>query len=211
MILDLAYYKGRYEGRVAILCGGTTAGEQALDRVACPILGVNESWRAMPWPRTFAHVLSDWRGALVHGPHIVQTWPQMPLFQKAFDPKNLVPGTIPIWKRDGEFRFDIENGAWTMGAPVLALQLVVYMGFTEVIFIGLDLKQRGQAIHWWGDDPSAGYRRQEAAHNWRLQSTALRSCAKTLHTHAPHARVLNVSHDTACDAFEIKAFDEVFA
>lgn len=208
----LTQYRDAYEGRVAILLGGLSVQEQDLTRVACPIIGVNESWRGVAWPRTFAHVLSDWRGALRYGAHVVSTWPSMAVFQKAFDQRYLVPGTIPLWKRDGEgFRFDLEHGAWTMGAPVVALQLAVYMGFDEIVLLGLDLKMRGANIHWWDSSPMGSVPEQQAAANWKLQGEALRDCAKSIATHPRGVKVLNVSHDSQCDAFARASFDEAFS
>lgn len=212
MARSLSDFRDSGSGRVAILLGGPSVREQDLSRVRCPIIGTNQSWRGITWPRTFAHVLSDWRSALEYGPEVVSSWPSMPVFQKAFDQKNLVPGTIPLWKRDGEgFRFDIEHGAWTMGAPVVALQLAVYMGFHEIVLLGLDLKMRGANVHWWDASPMGAALEHQAAANWKLQATALRTCAQAIATHPRGVQVVNVSHDSQCDAFARRSFDEVFA
>jgi hypothetical protein len=212
MTRTLLDYRAAYEGRVAILLGGASVREQDLSRVRCPILGTNQSWRGLSWPRAVAHVLSDWRTALDYGAHVVSSWPSMPVFQKAFDVRYVLPGTIPLWKRDGEgFRFDLEHGAWTMGAPVLALQLAVYMGFSEIVLLGLDLKMRGANVHWWDAAPMGAILESQAAANWALQAAALITCAEAIATHPRGVRVVNVSHDSACDAFTRRPFDEVFA
>ncbi len=206
-------YKGRYSGRrVAILCGGTTAEEQDLSRITCPILGVNESWKAMPYPRTFAHVLSDMAGAQAYGGHVVATWPDMPVFQKIWaDGKMHIPGAIAIRSSSNRFSFDLEHGASTSCAPVLCLQIAVYMGFTDIIMVGLDHKYRGDKLHWWDQGDPLHPDRGQAERNWKVQAGALRDCARILKGVAPSVRVRNVSHDTTCEAFELAKFDEVFA
>lgn len=210
--LSIGRYKGLYRGRVAILCGGTTAEEQDLHRITCPILGVNESWRAMPFPRTFAHVLSDMAGAQAYGGHVLATWPEMPVFQKIWaDGKMLLPGAIPIRSISDRFSFDLEHGVSTSCAPVLCLQIAVYLGFTDIIMVGLDHKYRGGKLHWWDKGgPLHGYRRQ-TERDWRIQGEALHHCARILGGVKPSVKVRNVSHDTTCDAFLLAKFDEVFA
>jgi hypothetical protein len=209
----IGLYKGRYAGRrVAILCGGTTAAEQDLSRITCPILGVNESWRAMPYPRTFAHVLSDMAGAQAYGGYVVTTWPDMPVFQKVWaEGMMLIPGAIAIRSSSDRFSFDLERGASTSCAPVLALQIAVYLGFTDVVMVGLDHKHRGDKMHWWDHGPAMHPNRAQAERNWKIQGQALRHCARILRGRRPDVVVRNVSHETTCNAFDLAKFEEIFA
>lgn len=205
----VAFYKGAYRGRVAILCGGTSIDEQPLERISCPILGINESWRpprGITYPRTWAHLLSDWRGADAYGAEVVKRWPLMLTFQK-ISRNTHVPGAIPLLaSRVEHFSLDMHAGSWNVAAPVLALQLVVYLGFTDIVFVGLDLKRRGSRLHWW--DAAADVR--DPARDWHVQAHALRRCAAELSVARPDVAMCNVSHDTACDAFVRRGFGDVF-
>ena len=207
----VSFYRSAYRGRLVVLCGGTTLNEQPLELLhGTPTLGVNESFRgahpATRYPSTWAHLLSDWRGADAYGAEVVRRWPLMLTFQKIASNSH-VAGTIPLIRRNGEeFRTDLARGVWNICAPVLALQLGVYLGFTDIVFAGLDLKRRSPRLHWWSSEPDV----RDPSHDWNIQRAALRKCAAHLSRYLPHVRVCNVSHDTTCDAFEQRRFDDVF-
>ncbi len=207
-------WKGRYSGRVAILCGGLSAGTQPLERITCPILGVNASWNRIEYPRTFAHLLSSWQYADDIRRTHEHRWPDLPIFQKTWGGHaGLWPRSIPLRKRDGEvFRFDLELGIWTCAAPIVALQLLVYLGFNELVFVGLDLKLPGNGhTHWWdaGKDTPANNEWAKKMH--LIQRRALVDCKRALGGGRPDVRVINVSPDTSCEAFPSTPFDHVFA
>lgn len=206
-------WQGRYSGRVAILCGGLSAATQPLDRITCPILGVNASWHRIEFPRTFAHLLSSWQYADGARRRFEGRWPDLPVFQKTWGGHaGLWPRAIPLRKRDGEvFRFDLQNGIWTCAAPIVALQLLIFLGFTELVFIGLDLKVQGRHTHWWdhGADTPANVEWARKMH--LIQRRALVVCRDAIRGARPDVRVINVSPDSACEAFARVPFGEVFA
>jgi hypothetical protein len=207
-------WRGRYSGRVAILCGGLSAGKQPLERIACPILGVNASWHRIQFPRTFAHLLSSWQYADACRAQFEGRWAELPVFQKTWGGHaGLWPSAIPLRKRDGEvFRLDLEHGIWTCAAPIVALELLVYLGFTELVFVGLDLKLPGNGFtHWWDHARDTPANNEWAKKMHLIQRRALVVCRDTLRRERPDVRVINVSPDTACEAFPSTPFDEVFA
>jgi hypothetical protein len=211
--LDVAGWKGTKSGRVAILCGGLSAERQPLERIDCPILGVNHSWNRIAYPRTFAHVLSSWQYADERGRHILASWPDMPLFQKTWGGHaGLIPGTIPLRKSGREkFSFDCSLGVWTHSAPILTLQLVIYLGFTEIVFVGLDLKvPPGNRIHWWDDSVDTSANNSWARQMHALQRKALLEARGAIQATRPDVRVFNVSDDTACEAYPSTPFDVLF-
>ncbi len=51
------------------------------------------------------------------------------------------------------FSFDLEEGVYSgYTISYVALQLAVYMGFKEIVFLGLDLKHRDSDTHFFGQD-----------------------------------------------------------
>lgn len=207
-------WRGRYSGRVAILCGGLSAAEQPLDRITCPILGVNASWNRIQFPRTFAHLLSSWQYADDVRRRFEGRWPDLPVFQKTWGGHaGLWRGSIPLRKRDGEvFRFDLDQGVWTCAAPIVALQLLVYLGFTEIVFVGLDLKLPGNGYtHWWDEGKDTPANNEWAKKMHLIQRRALVVCRDALRGERPDVSVLNVSPISACEAFPSTSFDQVFA
>lgn len=211
--LNLADFGGAYSGRVAIMCGGTTATERDLSRIRCPILGVNKSYRFIEYPRTFAHLLSGIVSACNDAPAIAALWPGMPLFSWRTPPGGMPHNSsLFILGQCSAFNLDASKGGirW-LGAAVASLQLVVFMGFDEIVFVGLDLKRRAAQLKAWevfADSPLNPY---DPTRDYQIQAAALDDCWALIRHARPDVRVLNVSHDSACDVFERANFDEVFA
>lgn len=204
------YFWSAYRGQqpLAILLGGTTALEQDLSRVRCPVLGVNQSFRlGVTWPRTVAHLISGRECSTVHVHEVRQLWPKMPTFMLGW-PGHATPKGVITMRQAGAFSLNLaEQGVYCMGASVMALQLAVWLGFNDIRFIGLDLKRRGERLKSWDAKPNP----YDASRDYAHQLQALRQGAEILKAKRPAVRVINTSHDTACDAFPIVPFDEAFA
>lgn len=210
--MTLAEYAGRFTGRGAVLCGGTTAAEQPLDRIRCPLLGVNKSYRLVEPARTFAHILSGLVSALTDSLTLFTLAPRLPVFSWRTPPGggHRAPNVIVV-PQVHSYTFDVSKGMRWVGAAPAALQLMVYLGFTEIVFVGLDLKRRGRHLKAWEQANEAASNTYDAERDYLTQGRALDDLATMLARQRPHVRVLNVSHDSACGAFERRSFDEVFA
>lgn len=209
MSASVSDYKDRYTGRLAILLSGTTAREQDLSRITCPILGVNQSYRlGVTYPRTPWHMVSGKVSSRDHVPIIHRTWPHLPIFGVQWPLLVQVPGVVRLKIGGPTFSLDLATkGIYCLGAAVMSLQLAVHMGFTEIIYVGLDLKRRAPQLKAYETEPNP----YDCDNDYRLQAQAMREGAALLATHRPHVKVMNVSHDTNCDAFPVRSFDEVFA
>lgn len=64
------------------------------------------------------------------------------------------PIGLPLKLLGGEgFSFDLEEGIYSgYTISYFALQVVVYMGFKKIFFLGLDLKHDGPKTHFFGQD-----------------------------------------------------------
>ena len=64
------------------------------------------------------------------------------------------PWGVPLKSLGSEgFSWDLEQGIYTgYTIAYFALQLAVYMGFSEIYFLGLDLKHQGGRTHFFGSD-----------------------------------------------------------
>lgn len=136
-ILEL---KGRHSGRVAILFNGPSLALHDLNKIACPIIGINRTFtgsKSYSGPEPDYLCVAD------------DVWISHPLVQKH---PGLINGTID--KRDigyratrnfrmSPFSFDLWRDGYVSPVPCttghLALQAAVYMGFTELYCLGLDL------------------------------------------------------------------------
>lgn len=154
----ISSFRGKHAGQVcAILANGPSLKKHDLSRLRCPTIGTNRSWELL-WP-TY-HVVCDGahykqnpevyeklhkEGRLfVHEMVGKNNWP---VGIKLYGPlnKHMTGGKTPL-----PFSLDIEQGVQLYHGPVgsvgfLALQIAVYMGFSKVFFLGLDL----QGLHFY--------------------------------------------------------------
>lgn len=147
------------EGKtVAILANGPSLAWYDFERVTVDTIGMNDSF--------FSH-WADWHVAVER-----DQWDQYPgVYRKKADERRLfVLGAWPVGnviaplgpeavRIGGPFSFDLEQGAVAGvngfgSVAYVALQLAVWMGYSHIYFLGLDLGPVGGAGHFHGDRPA---------------------------------------------------------
>lgn len=145
-------WKDHWSGRCVILCNGPSLPRASdLARIDCPIIGVNRSFLRQQSDihvvvdkmhvGSYGHLLRDrMPGALCFTRYAARgCWTPMRLHYNII--KSLGRPLLP----------DIVNDGWIIvGAGMAALQIAAWLGFTEIIFCGLDLRHDGQHFY---DEP----------------------------------------------------------
>lgn len=142
---SLAALRGRHKGRCVILANGPSLQTpEQLARVDCPVIGMNRSYerRASDY-----HVFIDRTAIKEQLPHVAGKCPV--IIRRQEQP---IDGTIhvPIEFTMLPRFFDLERGWFVAGAAIAATQLAVHLGFTDLVYCGLDLKRRGDMLHFYG-------------------------------------------------------------
>ncbi len=139
-------FRGLHQGkRLFILSSGPSLGELDLTRLRRRlVMGLNRSFLAYPEPHY--HCVMDQRLFEEFGKELsVARF----LFTLADRPLG-----IPLRLLGGEgFSDDLENGIYTgYTISYFALQVAAYMGFSEIYYLGLDLRHRSGDTHFFGRD-----------------------------------------------------------
>ncbi len=139
-------FKCLHDGkRVFILASGPSLGKLDLSPLNRRIaIGLNRS--ALIFPDTHYHCTMDQR--------LFDEFPDVLKQTRYLFTLEGRPWGIPM-KLLGEegFSWDLEEGIYSgYTVSYLALQLAVYMGFKEIIYLGLDLKHDGPKTHFFGHD-----------------------------------------------------------
>lgn len=171
--LPVSSLKGRHSGRVAILFNGGSMAEHELYRIACPIIGMNRTHRGWPTytgPQPDYLCLVDW--AWFDRPDWREAALSHPAIINGSDHKADVGYRVTRHPRMDPFSFDLDRDGYVGPVPCttghLALQVAVYMGFTELYCIGLDMGGR----HFDGSSGSIHY--ADAIRFHRRQAAVLR-------------------------------------
>ena len=143
---SIEHFKGLHsEKRLFILASGPSLGELNLAPLARRmVMGLNRSF--LIYPDTHYHCCMDQR--------LFDLFPD--LFHKARYLFTLGgwPWGIPMKLLGSEgFSDDLKVGIYSgYTISYLALQVAIYMGFREVVYLGLDLHHKGGKTHFFGQD-----------------------------------------------------------
>lgn len=155
----IAELKGRHSGRVAILFNGPSMSNHDLHKIKVPIIGMNRThvgWPSYKGPQPDYLCVVDW--AWLDQPKWAATLRAHPCIVNGSDHKAEVGYRVTRHPRMDPFSFDLERDGYVGPVPCttghLALQLAVYLGFTELYCIGLDMGGR----HFDGSGGSLFYR-----------------------------------------------------
>lgn len=193
-------YKGIHSGPVVLLANGETLLDHVRDlpRIACPVIGLNQSWQVYPAP--LYHVTLDYS----HYKLDPAVFDGLKAQNKLFTMGQRWTGTvrIPICSDDAVFWcWDLEKDGAKIGwqsvgsVAFVTLQLAVYMGFDPIYFVGLDLG--GEHFH----------KRWKTNSHLHQQDMLFRMAAKRLDG---KVKVLNAgSPNSRCTAFPLCGFDEL--
>lgn len=135
--------QGIGSGRVAILFNGPSLKQHDLFKIPCPIIGMNRThlgWKGYEGPQP------DWLCLIDH------VWFDVPKMMSALTHPAIINGgthknpqgwRIPKHPRMSPWSFDLARDGYAGNIPCttgyMALQLAVWMGFTEIFCLGLDM------------------------------------------------------------------------
>jgi len=142
----IADFQGLHRGkRLFILASGPSLGELDLAPLGRRlVMGLNRSF--LSYPDSHYHCVFDLRLFEEFGDALRRARYLFTLEDRPFG--------IPLCLLGGEgFSFDLQQGVYS-GSTIayFALQLAVYMGFRQIFYLGLDLRNRGDQTHFFGSD-----------------------------------------------------------
>lgn len=142
----IADFKNRHEGkRLFILASGPSLKKMDLSPLKKRmVMGLNRSF--LIFPDTYYHCAMDLRLFKEYKTNLQNT---RSLFTLAGRPWGI---PINLLGTEG-FSRDLEKGIYSgYTIAYVALQIAVYMGFKEIFYLGLDLKNEGVNTHFFGHD-----------------------------------------------------------
>jgi hypothetical protein len=166
---SISALEGVHDGSAVILFNGHSLAEHDLWRIAYPIIGMNRThvgFRGYQGPQPDYLCIVDW--AWLHDPSLwttVRTHPRIingashsslscPLCKKRNYTDRDIGYRATRHSRMAPFSFDLARDGFVGPVPAttgfFALQVAVYMGFTEIFCLGLDLG----GTHFDGTPPS---------------------------------------------------------
>lgn len=190
-------YKDLHKGkRLFILASGPTLSTHDLSLLDRRItMGLNRS--VLVYPDTYYHCVMDQRLFDLYSELLEKT-------RQIFTVEGR-PHGIKMKNLSAEgFSWDLEKGIYTgYTIAYVALQLAVYMGFSEVFYLGLDLQHQGRQTHFFGrDENTVNHEDTEFPKMLKL----LTSAANILKAHP--IRVYNCSTETTLRCFPFMSFEE---
>lgn len=189
-------FKGVHEGkRLFILASGPSL--QTLDLSPLHrrlVMGLNRS--ALLFPETQYHCTMDQRLFDEHPEMLRHT---RYLFSLEGRPFGIC---LPLLGAEG-FSFDLMQGIYSgYTVAYFALQLAVYMGFKEIFYLGLDLRNQGGNTHFFGYDfHSRNHEHTEFPRMCRMFEYGARALADR------GIGVYNCSPDSSLDCFPKVTYD----
>lgn len=143
---SIAQYKNVHRGkRLFILASGPSLSTHDLTRLQRRmVMGLNRS--ALVYPETHYHCVMDQRLFEEYRDLLKKTRCMITLEGR--------PWGIPLKLLGAEgFSWDLEKGIYSgYTISYVALQVAVYMGFTDIFYLGLDLKHHRGSTHFFGHD-----------------------------------------------------------
>lgn len=208
---SMVRFKGLHAGeRVAILANGPSLNDNDLSLIDCKVIGVNRAWEK--YECDYLCVVEA-----IHLEHIIQARQEINwLFcggagKEQWKHIGLAGGAIQIQGRNAVssrgipmlgWSWELEKGIFYRGVSYMALQVAVYMGATEIVFVGLDLMPRGDR-GWFYEREGEPPARMAAA-----QGEAFGYAAGLLEQTG--VRVYNCNPKSACTAFQRVEFTDCF-
>ncbi|MCB0323220.1 MAG: hypothetical protein KDD69_06580, partial [Bdellovibrionales bacterium] len=193
-------FRNVHEGkRLFVLASGPSLEALDLQRLERRlVMGLNRSFFA--YPQTHYHCMFDHR--------LFELYPEA-----SQDTRYLftLPGRphgigIPLLGAEG-FSWDLEQGIYSgYTIAYFALQVAVYLGFREIVYLGLDLCHVPGKTHFFGSDFNS--RTHESTEFPRMQK-ALTGAAISLRKRG--IRVINCSPISTLQCFERMSFEEAVA
>lgn len=136
--------RGRHSGKVAILFNGPSMKHHDLHRIKTPSIGMNRTHVGFPGydgPQPDYLCLIDW--CWLDLPRYRRNVEQHPCIINGSDHREEIGYRVTRHPRMAPFSFDLERDGYVGPIPAstghLALQLAVFLGFTEIHCIGWDL------------------------------------------------------------------------
>jgi hypothetical protein len=164
-ILEL---KGKHSGRVAILFNGPSVKDHDLHKINCHIIGMNRTHAGYPGydgPQPDYLCLVDW--CWLDLPRYRRNVEKHPAIINGSDHKEDIGYRVVRHPRFAPFSFDLHRDGYAGPVPCttghLALQLAVYLGFTEIHCLGWDMGGGhfdGSRASYWFNDAIRYHKRQ---------------------------------------------------
>lgn len=185
--------------RVFILASGPSLAGLDLSRLSRRmVIGLNRS--ILAWPEPFYHCCMDHRLFDEYAEALRRVRYLITLEDR--------PWGIPLRLVGAEgFSWDLEQGIYSgYTIAYFALQVAVYMGFTEIFFVGLDLQHQQGQTHFFGTD----------FHSRNHESTEFPKMRKMLHYGAAALegrgiQVFNCSPVSDLKCFPTMSFQDALA
>ncbi len=193
-------FKGIHAGkRLFILASGPSLGDLDLSLLQRRlVMGLNRSF--LVYPETHYHCCMDHRLFDLHSEEMKKT-------RFLFTLENR-PYGIPMKLLGSEgYSHDLTEGIYSgYTISYLALQIAVYMGFSEIFYLGLDLKHRSGNTHFFGQD---FHSRNHEDTEFPKMKRMLSSGAKIVEELG--VRVYNCSPDTDITCFPYVSYADAIA
>jgi hypothetical protein len=184
------------EKRLFIMASGTSLKDHDLSKLKNRMtMGLNRSFIA--YPDTYYHCVFDHRLFDLYPEELGKTRLLFTLEDR--------PLGIPIHLLGSKgFSWDLSEGIFSgYTISYFALQVAVYMGFTEIYFLGLDLKNKDGFTHFFGLD--ARSKNHETTEYIKMRDS-FNEIALTLKER--NIQVFNCSPISTLNCFPFKSFDE---
>lgn len=189
--------------RLFILASGPSLADCDLSKLERRIvMGLNRS--LLCYPNSHYHCCMDHRLFDLHEDLMKKTRYLFTLEGRPFG----IP--IPFLGAEG-FSWDLEEGIYSgYTISYLALQIAIYMGFSDIIFVGLDLKHRQGNTHFFGKD---FHSRNHEESEFPKMMKMLNSVPEILESHpdGDEVQIRNCSTLTDFDAFPFIDYEEAVA
>lgn len=163
-------------------------------------MGLNRSF--LVYPHGYYHCCMDQR--------LFDAYPELLASTRYLFTLQGRPLGVPIKLLGSEgFSYDLSQGIYSgYTISYLALQVAVWMGFTEVIYLGLDLKHQGHNTHFFGHDfHSRNHENTEFPRMRKMLNYGALELAKSM----PHIKIYNCSPDSDLECFERISFEQALA
>ncbi len=186
-------FKGLHSGkRLFILASGPSLGEIDLKLLTRRlVMGLNRSF--LVYPDTHYHCCMDQRLFDLHAELLRQTRFLFTLQGR--------PWGIPMKLLGAEgFSTDLMQGVYSgYTISYLAMQVAAYLGFGEVVFLGLDLQHTGGNTHFFGQD----------FHSRNHETTEFPRMKRMLESGAQELRRLGITPVNCSPYSNLLGFDQV--
>ncbi|MEK9629377.1 MAG: hypothetical protein VW455_10200 [Nitrospinota bacterium] len=196
----ISTYKNLHAGKnLFILASGPSLAKQDLSLLKNKmVMGLNRS--ILIYPAPYYHCVFDQR--------LFDLYPeQLKKARQIFTLEDRPLG-LPLKLLGGEgFSWDLEEGIYSgYTISYFALQVAVYMGFSKIFFLGLDLKHEGPQTHFFGQDPQTiNHETTEFPRMLKMLGYGANVLTES------NVEVYNCSPDTTLEAFKKMEYSDAVA